>query len=141
MYRLSHYAVTGSKLRLFIYSPMVATYLGLVKWVLGVEIPPRTQIGKGFVKYHGFGLVINAESQIGDHVIVRQGCCIGNNGTSDGKKTAAPIVGSGVEMGVNALILGPVSVGDDARIGAGALVVKDCAPDKTYVGVPAKALA
>jgi len=141
LYRLSHFAVTGSKLRLLLLSPLVVIYLGLVKWILGVEIPPKTQIGKGFVIYHGFGLVINAESQIGSHVIVRQGCCIGNNVTSDGRKTAAPIVGSGVELGVNALILGPVTVGDNARIGAGAVVVKDCDPDTTYVGVPAKALA
>ena len=78
LYRLAHYFMTGSILLKVIGSPVTVLYLFTVKWSIGVVIPPKTRIGKGFVIYHGYGLVLNSASQLGDNVVVRQGCCIGN---------------------------------------------------------------
>jgi len=137
LYRLAHYFSVGGKMRLLVGSPVIGVYLFLTKWMVGIEIPPKTDIGEGFVIYHGFGLVINGESRLGRYVTVRQGCCIGNTVDQHGNNTAPPVIGNHVELGVNALVLGDIRVEDGARIGAGAVVIKDCLANSTYVGVPA----
>ncbi|MGD2104889.1 MAG: serine O-acetyltransferase [Anaerolineae bacterium] len=106
----------------------------LSRWLTGVEIHPGANIGRRFFIDHGMGVVIGETAEIGDDVLMYQGVVLG--GTSTEKIKRHPTIGKGVVIGANATILGPISVGDGARIGAGSVVVKSVPPGTTVVGVP-----
>jgi serine O-acetyltransferase len=106
------------------------------RWLTGVEIHPGATIGKGLFIDHGMGLVIGETSEIGDNVTLHQGVTLGGTGKDKGKRH--PTLGNNVYVGVGAKILGAVTVGDFARIGAGAVVLNDVPAHSTAVGVPAK---
>jgi putative colanic acid biosynthesis acetyltransferase WcaB len=108
-------------------------YRVLVEWLLGVELPWGTRVGRRLRIEHGVGLVVNAYTVIGDGVILRQNVTIGNNGT----KLECPSIGDGVDVGAGAVILGDIVIGARARIGANAVVVKSVNPGAVAVGVPA----
>lgn len=104
----------------------------LARWVTGIEIHPGAKIGKALVIDHGMGLVIGETAEIGDYCIIFHGVTLG--GTSfDGKKRH-PSVGSRVMIGAHAILLGPIVIGDDVKIGAQALVTKSVATGLTVVG-------
>ena len=93
-------------------------------------IPPTTEIGEGTVIPHSVGIVLHQTSVIGKRCCIYQNVTIGNaNG---------PKIGDDVIIGANAVILGNITIGSEARIGAGAVVVKDVPEGVTVVGVPAK---
>ena len=102
----------------------------------GIEIHPGAQIGRGFFIDHGMGVVIGETSEIGDNVTLYQGVTLGGTGKERGKRH--PTIGNNVMIGVGAHVLGAVTVGDGAKIGAGAVVLRDVPPHSTAVGVPAK---
>src|SRR5579883_3171871 len=102
----------------------------------GIEIHPGAKIGRGFFIDHGMGVVIGETSEIGDNVTLYQGVTLGGTGKEKGKRH--PTIGNNVMVGVGAKILGAVTIGDYARIGAGAVVLRDVPPHATAVGVPAK---
>ncbi len=106
------------------------------RWVTGIEIHPGAKIGRGFFIDHGMGVVIGETSEIGDNVTLYQGVTLGGTGKEKGKRH--PTIGNNVMVGVGAKILGAVTIGDYARIGAGAVVLRDVPPHATAVGVPAK---
>jgi len=137
-YRLANYFTTGSKVKLIIGAPVIVLYIFITEWLMGVEIHVKTQIGKGFVVYHGVGLVINGYSKIGDFVTVRQGCCLGNKILADGSLSRCPVIGDHVEFGANSIAIGEINIGDHVVIGAGSVVIKDCESGVSYAGVPAK---
>ncbi|MEQ3633717.1 hypothetical protein [Thalassolituus sp.] len=137
MYRLSNYLYSKGFFGKLFGAPIIIFY-NFSGWFLGIEIPAKTNIGKPFILMHGVGLVVNADSIIGDNVIMRQGCCVGNKINIDGSFSAAPVIGNNVEFGANSQVIGPVTVADDVKIGSGAVVVKNCESGKIYVGVPAK---
>ncbi|GAB2884172.1 serine O-acetyltransferase EpsC [Nocardioides pacificus] len=103
--------------------------------VTGIEIHPAAVIGRRFFIDHGMGVVIGETTRIGDDVMLYHGVTLGGRSTARGRRH--PVVGDRVVLGTGARVLGPVSVGDDARVGANAVVVHDVEPDTTVVGIPA----
>ena len=107
------------------------------RMVTGIEIHPGVQIGRRFFIDHGMGVVIGETSVIGDDVTLYHGVTLGGVTWSPGKRH--PTLGDGVVIGAGAQVLGPITVGRDARIGANAVVLKDVPPGATMVGIPARA--
>ncbi|MCL2342699.1 MAG: serine O-acetyltransferase [Firmicutes bacterium] len=104
--------------------------------VTGIEIPPAAKIGRRLVIDHGMGVVIGETAEIGDDVLLYQGVTLGGTGKDQGKRH--PTIGDNVLVGAGAKVLGPFKVGDNARIAANAVVLKEVPPDSTAVGVPAR---
>lgn len=115
--------------------PGVALYKILVDYVHGTYLPPSTRVGPGFVIFHGCGLVINEHAVIGENVTVRHGVTIGARSDVGDD---CPVIGNGVDIGLGAIIIGPIHIGDDAVIGAGAVVVKDVPAGAVVAGNPAR---
>jgi putative colanic acid biosynthesis acetyltransferase WcaB len=120
------------------HAPAVAIYTVLVNWILGVELPPETEVGPALRLLHPQAIVINRETRIGARCTVRASTTLGNISRPDGTETDSPCVGDDVEFGVGAIVIGPVRIGDSARIGAGAVVVKDVPAGTVAVGNPAR---
>ena len=108
----------------------------LSRFLTGIEIHPGAQIGPGFFIDHGMGVVIGETTEIGENVTLYHGVTLG--GTSLKKEKRHPTLGANVIVGAGAKVLGPVKVGDNARIGAGSVVVTDVPPNSTVVGIPGK---
>lgn len=113
----------------------------LARWIsqrsahkTGIEIHPGATIGKRVVIDHGHGIVIGETAEIGDDVMIYQGVTLGGTGKDIGKRH--PTIESGVMIGAGAKVLGPITVGKNSKVAAGAVVVKDVEPNCTVVGVP-----
>jgi serine O-acetyltransferase len=102
----------------------------------GIEIHPGARIGRRFFIDHGSGVVIGETAEIGDDVTIYQGVVLG--GVSWQKVKRHPTIGNEVVIGAGAIILGPIKVGDCAKIGANSVVLKDVSPCTTVVGIPAR---
>lgn len=102
----------------------------------GIEIHPAAKIGKGLFIDHGMGVVIGETTQIGDNCTLYQGVTLGGTGKDQGKRH--PTLGNNVLVGAGAKVLGPFTVGDNARVAAGAVVLVAVPEDATAVGVPAR---
>ncbi len=100
----------------------------------GIEIHPGAAIGRRVVIDHGHGIVIGETTEIGDDVMIYQGVTLGGTGKDEGKRH--PTIENGVMIGAGAKVLGPITVGKNAKIAAGAVVVKDVEPNSTVVGIP-----
>jgi len=101
-----------------------------------IEIHPGAKIGKRVFIDHGVGVVIGETAIIGDDVTIYQGVTLGGTGGEKGKRH--PTIGKGVVVGAEAIILGNIIIGENARIGAGAVVTKAVPPNSTVVGNPAR---
>lgn len=121
-----------------LFLPLFLLYRLLVEWVLGIELPWKTRIGPGFRLDHGQALVVNDGTVFGAGCTVRNSTTIGNKRLREGGYSRAPIIGSRVDIGANAVIIGPITIGDDVAIGAGAVVVKDVPAGHVAVGNPAR---
>jgi serine O-acetyltransferase len=106
----------------------------LTRAVTGVEIHPAAEIGKRFFIDHGSGVVIGETALIGDCVTLYQGVTLGGTGFQGGKRH--PTLGDNVTVGSGAKLLGPIAVGDGAKVGANTVVVEDVPPGATVVGNP-----
>lgn len=115
-------------------------YQFIVEWFLGIEIPWNTEVGPGLQLLHGVALVVNAETVIGENCTLRHSTTIGNKILPDGTASGSPRLGNHVEVGSNVTILGPVTIGEGAVIGAGTVVTKDVQPYTVVVGNPARVL-
>src|SRR5947208_6661209 len=104
----------------------------LSRFLTGIEIHPGAKVGRRVFIDHGMGVVIGETAELGDDVSLYQGVTLGGTGKATGKRH--PTVGSGVTLGVGAKVLGAVRVGDGARIGGGAVVLRDVPPHTTAVG-------
>lgn len=102
----------------------------------GIEIHPGAQIGKGLFIDHGMGVVIGETTVIGDNCTIYQNVTLGGTGKENGKRH--PTLGNNVLVGSGAKVLGPFTVGDNARIAAGAVVLSSVPANATAVGVPAR---
>ena len=111
----------------------------IARFFTGIEIHPAAQIGQGFFIDHGMGVVIGETAEIGNYVTLYQGVTLGGTGKQGGKRH--PTLGNQIVVGVGASVLGAITVGDGARIGGGAVVVKDVPPYATAIGVPARIVA
>ena len=101
-----------------------------------IEIHPGVTIGRRFFIDHGAGVVIGETAEIGDDVLMYQGVVLG--GTTLEKKKRHPTIGNNVVIGSAAILLGPITVGDGARIGANSVVVRSVPPNAVVVGVPGR---
>lgn len=110
----------------------------LARFFTGIEIHPGATIGRGLFIDHGMGVVIGETTVIGNDVTLYQGVTLGGTGKQRGKRH--PTVEDGAVIGVGASVLGAVTIGAGARIGAGAVVLRDIPPHTTAVGVPARAV-
>ena len=110
----------------------------IMRWFTLIEIHPGAQIGRRFFIDHGCGVVIGETTVIGDDVTIFQGVTLGGTGKEKGKRH--PTIGNKVVIGANAIVLGNITIGDNTRIGAGAVVTKSVPPNSTMVGNPARVL-
>lgn len=108
----------------------------IIRFFTGIEIHPGAKIGKGLFIDHGMGVVIGETCEIGDYVTIYQGATLGGTGKQQGKRH--PTIGNNVMISAGAKVLGPFTVGDHARIGAGAVVLQQVPPYSTCVGIPGK---
>jgi serine O-acetyltransferase len=133
IYRIAH----GLWLRRVPFLPRLLSQIA--RFLTGIEIHPGATIGRGFFIDHGMGVVVGETAEIGDWVMLYQGVTLGGTGKQRGKRH--PTIEDGVIVGVGAIVLGAITVGKGARIGGGAVVVKDVLPHSTAVGVPARIVA
>jgi serine O-acetyltransferase len=113
-------------------APRVISYMA--RAVTGVEIHPAAVIGSEFFIDHGAGVVVGETARIGNRVTLYQGVTLGGTGFQRGKRH--PTLGDNVTVGSGAKLLGPIAVGDGAKIGANTVVVEDVPPGATVVGNP-----
>lgn len=102
----------------------------------GIEIHPAAKIAAGVFIDHGEGVVIGETAEVGTGTVIYQGCTLGGTGKETGKRH--PTVGENCVISAGAKVLGNITVGDYAKVGAGAVVLKDVPPHATVVGVPAR---
>ena len=119
-------------------APYLFGYRLLVEWVLGIELRYKTRIGARLRLFHAQALVVHENTVIGEDCTLRQSTTIGNKILPDGTSGACPVLGDGVDIGANSVILGAITVGDGAVIGAGSVVVKDVAAGAVVAGNPAR---
>lgn len=108
----------------------------LNRFLTGIEIHPGAKIGDGLFIDHGMGVVIGETAEIGDNVTIYQGVTLGGTGKEKGKRH--PTVGDNVVISTGAKVLGSLNIGNNVKIGAGSVVLKDVPDNCTVVGVPGK---
>ena len=108
----------------------------IARWLTGIEIHPAARLGRRLVIDHGMGVVIGETAEIGDDCYIYHQVTLGVARISAGKRH--PTVGNGVIIGAGAKVLGPIHIGDNARVGSNAVVVADVPADTTVVGIPAR---
>lgn len=106
----------------------------VTRLLTGIEIHPGAKIGADFFIDHGMGVVIGETAEVGAYVTLYHGVTLGGTSLAKGKRH--PTLGDNVVVGAGAKILGPITVGENSRIGANAVVVKDVPPNSVVVGVP-----
>jgi len=106
------------------------------RWITGIEIHPGATIGKRFFIDHGMGVVIGETAVIGSDCTLYHGVTLG--GTSWQREKRHPTLGNNVVVGAGAKVLGPISVGNDARIGSNSVVVRDVPEGATVIGIPGR---
>lgn len=104
----------------------------------GIEIHPGAKIGRCLFIDHGMGIVVGETAEIGDYCTIYHGVTLGGTGKDKGKRH--PTIGNNVLIGAGAKILGPFTVGDNAKIGANSVVTTEVEPGTTVVGVPGRAV-
>lgn len=129
-YRLAHWLwLKGFK--------WLARWLSTVsRWFTGIEIHPGATIGRRFFIDHGMGVVIGETAEIGDDCTLYHGVTLGGTTWNKGKRH--PTLKNGVVVGAGAKVLGPIEVGDNARIGSNAVVTKEVPAGATVVGIPGR---
>lgn len=123
----------------FVRAPLSIAYramFGFVRNFYGIELPYTVAVGRRVVIEHQGGIVIHGSSVIGDECIIRQGVTLGNRHLA--RPLDAPQLGNGVSVGAGAKLLGAVSIGDCATVGANAVVCEDVPANTTVVGIPAR---
>ena len=108
----------------------------MTKFFTGVEIHPAATIGRRLVIDHGTGIVVGATTEIGDDCLIYQGVTLGGTGVMQGKRH--PTLGNNVMVGSGAKVLGPIKIGDNARVAANSVVLREVPANSTVVGVPGR---
>ncbi|PWI58600.1 serine O-acetyltransferase [Sulfoacidibacillus thermotolerans] len=132
-YRLAHQLY---KRKWFTIARMISQF---ARFLTGIEIHPGAVIGKGLFIDHGMGVVIGETAIVGDYVVLYQGVTLGGTGKEKGKRH--PTIGNHVLIATGAKVLGSLTVGDYAKIGAGSVVLKSVPPHSTVVGIPGRVVA
>jgi putative colanic acid biosynthesis acetyltransferase WcaB len=121
--------------------PYLAFYRVGVEWILGIELRFKTRVGPRLRLFHGQALVVHETAVLGADCTLRQSTTIGNKTLADGSAGPSPVLGNGVDVGANAVILGAITIGDEAIIGAGAVVLKDVPARAVVAGNPARVIS
>ena len=108
----------------------------IARFLTGIEIHPGAQIGKGVFIDHGMGVVIGETAIVGDNCLIYQGVTLGGTGKETGKRH--PTLGENVVVGGGAKVLGNIQIGNNVRIGAGSVLLRDVPSNCTVVGVPGR---
>lgn len=119
--------------RLFFIARFIST---IARFLTAIDIHPGAKIGEGVFIDHGIGVVIGETAEIGNNVTIYQGVTLGGTGKDCGKRH--PTIGNNVVISSGAKVLGPFSVGDNSKIGAGSVVLKEVPPNCTVVGIPGR---
>jgi len=130
MHRLAHHLEEN---RLPLLPRLISMF---ARAVTGVEIHQGAKIGHGLFIDHGMGVVIGETAEIGENVTMYQGVTLGGTGKEKGKRH--PTIGDNVVIAAGASVLGPITVGKNSKVGAGAVVLKDVPLNCTVVGVPGR---
>jgi serine O-acetyltransferase len=119
--------------------PLLPRLLSQVaRQLTGVEIHPGARIGRGVFIDHGMGVVIGETSVVGDNCLLYQGVTLGGTGKEHGKRH--PTLLNNVVVGAGAKVLGAITVGENTRIGAGSVLLRNVGPDSTVVGIPGRVI-
>lgn len=129
-HRVSHWFYQR---KLFFIARFIST---VARFLTAIDIHPGAKIGKGVFIDHGIGVVIGETAEVGDNVTIYQGVTLGGTGKDVGKRH--PTIGNNVVVSSGAKVLGPFKVGDNSKIGAGSVVLKEVPPNCTVVGVPGR---
>ncbi|WP_425448437.1 serine O-acetyltransferase [Dethiothermospora halolimnae] len=130
IHRLSHWIY---KKGLFTLARIISN---LARFLTGIEIHPGAKIGEGVFIDHGMGVVVGETAEIGNNVTIYQGVTLGGTGKEVGKRH--PTIGNNVVISSGAKVLGPFKVGDNSKIGAGSVVLKEIPENCTVVGIPGR---
>lgn len=139
LFRTAH-LLRQSKVTFVLFIWYFLFYRVFVEWFLCIELPWKTRIGPGFRIDHGQALIINDGTVFGAGCTVRNSTTIGNKRLKDGTYSRSPRFGDRVDIGANAVIIGPITIGDDVAIGAGAVVLRDVPSKHVAVGNPARVI-
>jgi serine O-acetyltransferase len=115
------------------------TFAELIRILTGVEIHPGAVLGGGLFIDHATGVVIGETAEVGEDVTIFHGVTLGGSGRDTGKRH--PTIGDRVIIGAGAKVLGAIKIGDDSRIGANAVVVKEVPSNAVVVGVPGQVIS
>ncbi len=133
LHRLAHFFWT-------IGMPFIPRYLSNInRHLTGIEIHPGAKIGKDFFIDHGSGVVIGETSEIGDNCLLYQGVTLG--GTSDKREKRHPTLLNNVVVGAGAKIVGPITIGNNVKIGANSVVIESVPDNSVVVGIPGKVVS
>lgn len=130
-YRIAHFCSVWRKKNVMNNlwaAPVLLAYRFITECLFGYEIQAAATIGRRFVIHHGYAVVINKFVVAGDDFTIRHGVTIGNRGQS----LACPVIGNGVELGANVIIIGDITLGNNVTVGAGSIVL-DSVPDNALV--------
>jgi len=129
-HRVAHFFY---KRKLFFIARVISQ---ISRFFTGIEIHPGAKIGRRFFIDHGMGVVIGETCEIGDDVTIFQGVTLGGTGKEKGKRH--PTIKDNVLISTGAKVLGSITIGENSKVGGGAVVIKDVPPNCTVVGVPGK---
>ncbi|SHH44073.1 serine O-acetyltransferase EpsC [Tepidibacter thalassicus] len=130
IYRFAHFLY---KKGFFVIARIIST---IARFLTGIEIHPGAKIGKRLFIDHGMGIVIGETAEVGDDVTIFHGVTLGGTGKDKGKRH--PTVGNNVIISAGVKVLGPIKIGDNSKIGANAVVLKDVPSNCTVVGIPGR---
>lgn len=123
----------------FIGIPFIPRLISHIsRFITGIEIHPGATIGQGVFIDHGMGVVIGETAIVGDYALIYQGVTLGGTGKESGKRH--PTLGECVVVGAGAKVLGNLQIGNNVRIGAGSVVLRDVPSDCTVVGIPGRVI-
>lgn len=130
LHRIAHWFF---KRRRFFVARLISQFS---RWLTGIEIHPGAKIGEGVFIDHGMGVVIGETAEVGNNVTLYQGVTLGGTGKEKGKRH--PTVKDNVVISTGAKVLGSITIGNNVKIGAGSVVLRDVPDNCTVVGIPGK---